>query len=183
MSAAIKLVSERGLERLTLNDVGEAAGYSRGLPAHYFGGKSGLVVALARALIADFGDRLTRLSKDGALQDHLTRAIRLYFQSAAREPVATRALFVLLGEGLNNALISADIAELNAATVRQLEDVITAGIRRGEVRPDVNAKAQAQLMLSSLRGAVGMWLLSPRQISLARIADEMIETTRRALAP
>ena len=32
LSAAVRLVGERGLERITLAEVGEAAGYSRGLP-------------------------------------------------------------------------------------------------------------------------------------------------------
>src|SRR6516225_3398762 len=63
LKAAIALVGERGLERLTLADVGEAAGYSRGLPAHYFGGKAGLIVTLAQQLVDGFGRALDRVER------------------------------------------------------------------------------------------------------------------------
>ena len=37
LDAALRIVAERGTDGMTLAEVGEAAGYSRGLPAHYFG--------------------------------------------------------------------------------------------------------------------------------------------------
>src|SRR5258708_3482259 len=52
LAAAVAIVSDRGIEGTTLADVGVAAGYSRGLPAHYFGRKSDLVAAVA-SYIAD----------------------------------------------------------------------------------------------------------------------------------
>ena len=46
LQAAEKIVAERGLEELSMTEVGEAAGYSRALPGHYFGSKSALIHAL-----------------------------------------------------------------------------------------------------------------------------------------
>ena len=37
LEAAMEIVAKRGTVRMTLAEVGEAAGYSRGLPAHRFG--------------------------------------------------------------------------------------------------------------------------------------------------
>ena len=36
LEAATRIIGKTGVETFTLADVGEAAGYSRGLPAHYF---------------------------------------------------------------------------------------------------------------------------------------------------
>jgi AcrR family transcriptional regulator len=47
LDAALAVVARRGSVRMTLAEVGEAAGYSRGLPAHRFGSKAGLLRALA----------------------------------------------------------------------------------------------------------------------------------------
>ena len=47
LDAALAIVARRGTVRMTLAEVGEAAGYSRGLPAHHIGSKAGLVQALA----------------------------------------------------------------------------------------------------------------------------------------
>src|SRR5690349_12121056 len=63
LKAAVRIVAQHGLERFTLADVGEAAGYSRGLPAHYFGSKEGLVGALAAHIVGDFGRGLQRTDK------------------------------------------------------------------------------------------------------------------------
>jgi AcrR family transcriptional regulator len=43
--AAIELIAERGLDGLTLQEVGERAGFSRALPAKHFQNKAGLVKA------------------------------------------------------------------------------------------------------------------------------------------
>ncbi|MFZ4685441.1 MAG: TetR family transcriptional regulator, partial [Hyphomonadaceae bacterium] len=45
LEAAKRIVAERGLDELTLNEAGEAAGYSRALPAHYFGTRSAMLGA------------------------------------------------------------------------------------------------------------------------------------------
>src|SRR5580704_15175490 len=103
MAAAVRLVAERGLERMTLSEVGEAAGYSRGLPAHYVGGKNGMVVSLASHIIGGFSRALARAeTQDHGPLDRLLGAVAFYLRSAGRDPVGTRALFVLLGEGLSN---------------------------------------------------------------------------------
>ena len=51
LDAAVKIVAERGLEDLTLAGCGEAAGYSRGLAAHYFGTKEELISAIAQHIV------------------------------------------------------------------------------------------------------------------------------------
>ena len=48
LDAAVRIVAEHGLEYLTLAECGEAAGYSRGLAAHYFGSKDALIAALVQ---------------------------------------------------------------------------------------------------------------------------------------
>ncbi|CAN0427695.1 unnamed protein product, partial [Phaeothamnion confervicola] len=54
LDAALAIVARTGTVRLTLAEVGEAAGYSRGLPAHRFGSKAGLLRALVAHIHARF---------------------------------------------------------------------------------------------------------------------------------
>ena len=183
LAAAVRLVAERGLERITLAEVGEAAGYSRGLPAHYFGGKSGLIVTLASHLIESFGRAADRAEHHGLGLDRLLGIAAFYFDSARKDPVGTRALFVLLGEGLGNPLVTERIAELNARSAKSFEVNLRAGMDAGEIRPDIDEKSQAILILAALRGAIGQWLLAPDAIDLAALRDEFIASLRRSLAP
>src|SRR5258706_5773586 len=90
LAAAVRLVSERGLERITLAEVGEAAGYSRGLPAHYFGSKGGLIVMLARNLVEGFGRALGRSEHHPLGLQRLLGIVAFYFDSARKDPTGTR---------------------------------------------------------------------------------------------
>lgn len=178
LAAAVRLVAEQGLERVTLADVGEAAGYSRGLPAHYFGSKAGLTVALARHLIDGFGRALDRTERHTRGLARLLGATAFYLDSAIKEPTGARALSVILGEGLANPLISA----LNARCVKGFECNLRAAAGGGEIRPDVDPRAQAVLILAALRGAVSQWLLAPDAIDLAAVRDEFVASLKRSLA-
>jgi AcrR family transcriptional regulator len=182
LDAAIALVAERGLERLTLADVGEAAGYSRGLPAHYFGSKAGLIVVLAQRLVSGFGVALERVERHPPGLERLIGTVRFYLDSARKDVVGTRALVVLLGEGQTNPLIRDQLAELNARSVGAFEANLAAGVRAGEVRAEIDAHAQALLILAALRGAVSQWLLAPEKVDLIRARDEFVRTLRRSLA-
>jgi AcrR family transcriptional regulator len=53
LDAATRLIADKGLDGFTLADVGEAAGFSRGLPAHYFKSKDGLLAAVVRRLLEE----------------------------------------------------------------------------------------------------------------------------------
>jgi AcrR family transcriptional regulator len=58
LQAAIRIISERGVDQLTLAEAGEGAGYSRALPAHYFGSREDLIVAVADHLVTSYRRRL-----------------------------------------------------------------------------------------------------------------------------
>ena len=183
MAAAVRLVAERGLERITLSEVGEAAGYSRGLPAHYFGGKNGMVVSLASHIIDGFSRALGRAEQHDLGLERLLGSVAFYFKSARRDPIGTRALFVLLGEGLSNPLVVERLAELNARSARGFAANLAAGVAVGDVRADIDVPAEAFLILSTLRGAVGQWLMSPEAIDLTAVSAAFIASLRRSLTP
>lgn len=182
LRAAVRLVAERGLERITLADVGEAAGYSRGLPTHYFGSKSGLIVALANRLVESFGHASEQARSEQRGLERLLATVGFYFEAARQEPIGVRALFVMLGDALNNPLITPQIAELNARSANAVELSLRAAIADGEVRADIDARAQSILILGALRGVVGQWLLAPEAIDLEAARDEFLASLKRSLA-
>jgi AcrR family transcriptional regulator len=183
LQAAERIVAERGLERFTLAEIGEAAGYSRGLPAHYFGSKEGLVGALATHIVSGFGRGAARAEKHPAGLERLLGVASYYFESAGRDPVRTRVLFAVLGEALTNEALRTKIGELNAHSVKPIADNIRAGIAAGDIRKSVNANATATLILSGLRGAVTQWLIDPKHIDLKTVRAEFIASLKRSLAP
>lgn len=183
LEAAATLVARHGLERVTLAEVGEAAGYSRGLPAHYFGSKSGLIVRLAEYLVDHFLEELSLVEQHPQGLARILGIVRFYLDSAARTPVRTRALYVLLGEGLNSKLVGPPLAELTARSVKEIEGNLVAGIKARNIRTGINARAQAIAILALLRGSVSQWLLSPRTVDIESLRDEAVTMLTRSLKP
>ena len=92
LAAALEIVARRGSVRMTRAEVGEAAGYSRGLPAHRFGSKAGLVHALAGYIGERFGQQRERGPKPEPGLAAILGNIHFYFSLAsAAKPTRARA--------------------------------------------------------------------------------------------
>ena len=91
LQAALEIVARRGSVRMTLAEVGEAAGYSRGLPAHRFGNKAGLVHALAGYIGERFGQQREQGPKPEPGLDAILGNIRFYFSLASAPSRAAAA--------------------------------------------------------------------------------------------
>src|SRR5690349_533828 len=85
LEAAKTIVAERGLDALTLNGAGEAAGYSRALPAHYFGTKAVLVSALADHILASYAVRVREAIGPAEGLDRLCERVAFYVDDSERD--------------------------------------------------------------------------------------------------
>jgi AcrR family transcriptional regulator len=174
IDAAIELVATHGLERFTLADVGERAGYSRAHPAKYFGTKQGLVAALLNVVFAP----PAAVGEPGF--ETLLKEADAYFDRA--NATAERCLLVVLGEALTSEPVRERIKVADAALIARIESHIAAGIAVNEVASSVKPKPQALLVLSGMRAAMAQWLMDPKSADLADLREEFVMSLRFALA-
>ncbi len=185
LKAAVQLVTQKGLAGLTLNDVGEAAGYSRGLPAHYFGRKDTLIARLGQYIV----DRYSiALLKDGSIHfddglDAIIKSADYYLQSVEADPTTMKALIVLLTEANNYPDLLPAIVELNNTSVKRFAEPIIYGQKKGDINPDLDTETQAMLILGQLRGTSAQWLLAPKTINMQKLRESMKLSLRRSLEP
>lgn len=182
LAAALRLVAERGLGRLTLADIGEAAGYSRALPAVYFRDKAGLIRALWEHVSSLFQRRMRRAEKRERGLDAVLGFVEVYLTRSDEDPVVFRAAQVLLIEAFNAAPeIRESAAQHNRDSEHYLRKQIRIGIEQGEIHPDVDAAAQAILIIAAARGAISRWIIDPA-VSLSALRREMLAALKRGLA-
>src|SRR5690349_22428973 len=84
LAAATALIAQHGSRALTLAEVGEAAGYSRGIVSHHFGSRENLLRAVMRDAqtftLPDAGD---------SAADWLADMVRAYLKNVtSRRPAA-----------------------------------------------------------------------------------------------
>ena len=182
LEAALQIVAQRGTVRMTLAEVGEAAGYSRGLPAHRFGSKAGLVHALAGYIGERFGEQR---AKGPALAPGLaaiTGNIHFYFARKGGAWTATRALLVMMTEGsmAPHAELRREVAAYNRGALAWFEQHIRSGIEQGEISADNDPAVTAVILLGAMRGVMLQWLVDDR-IKLAAVRDRLLQIVERVL--
>ncbi|MCC8967082.1 TetR/AcrR family transcriptional regulator [Bradyrhizobium sp. Pear76] len=183
LDAAVELIAQRGLERFTLAEVGESAGYSRAAPAFHFGNKDGLIEALARNLVGGYQQAMDELPAPEPGLEHLLRNAGQYFERAERFAVRYRALFAILAEARHNALLREAASSLTAPSTARIERNLRAGIEAGDIRADIDPKVQAMIILTGMRGLISHWLIDPKVMNLSAIRKNFVETLRCSLAP
>lgn len=183
LDAAKTIVAERGLEALTLNEAGELAGYSRALPAHYFGTKAALVAALADHILGSYAVRVREALNPADGLDSLCERVAFYVDDGIRDPVSLRAFMGILSAGTTNTELATLVARLTRESVDGLADLIKRARDKGEIRADARPRAEASIILASMRGVMFQWLINPDHVTLSRVRDSLVANIRRSLAP
>jgi TetR/AcrR family acrAB operon transcriptional repressor len=175
LDAAIRLISEKGYDGFSLADVGDAAGFSRGLPAHYFGRKEELLSRVAQHVVDQYGQSLAERPRSAPGIDRLADIIRQYAHGMASR--GNRALGLLVAQAVVEPGLRDTIRQLNAKGFAALEAQIRAGVAAGAIDPDVDARAQARLIYAFLRGQMAFVALDPAY-DVSAVAEEFIATLR-----
>jgi AcrR family transcriptional regulator len=182
LDAALAIVAQRGSVRMTLAEVGEAAGYSRGLAAHRFGNKAGLVQALAGYIGEQFGQQRAR---GPALQPGLAAIlgnIRFYFGRRGGAWLSSRALLVMMNESCIEAQpeLRPVVAAYNRSALAWFEQHIATGIARGEIAPHNDPAITAVILLGAMRGVMLQWLVDPK-LPLVAVRDRLLQVVAQVL--
>ena len=198
LAAALDIVARRGSVRMTLAEVGEAAGYSRGLPAHRFGSKAGLLHALASYIGERFGQQRSRGARPAPGLAAILGNIHFYFSRRGGAWTATRALMVMMSEvcmapatgappasataALHDTGLRANVVAYNRSALAWFEQHIRSGMAQGEIAADTDPALTAVILLGAMRGVMQQWLVD-EQIKLPAVRDRLLQIVARVLRP
>lgn len=129
MTAALELFSKRDAEDVSIDDVASAAGASRALVYHYFGGKQELYVAALKSAAEQLESRL-RPQEHGRPLDELASGLRRYFDFVEEHAAGFAAL--LRGGPANRA---GEVGEIVDGVRRRLFRMIQKQMRVEEPSP------------------------------------------------
>lgn len=182
--AAIELIGEQGYSRTTLAEVGKRAGYTGGLVSHHFGSKEGLLEKLLdRVAHRFYEDQILPAVDSHEGLEALDRTIDVYLRELRLRPERMRALYVLMGEALGPLASLRDaFAKLNEGYRSSVRTRIEQGIEAGLIRRDVDAAAEAAVIVSMLRGAAHQWMIDPDCFDLEEVADRIKAAVHSTLA-
>jgi AcrR family transcriptional regulator len=180
LNAGIRLLVDKGYGRFTLAEVGDLAGYSRGLPAHYFGKKDDFLSEVARYIVERYRADVTHIDRGKPGLERVSGAIRRYSSNTNSRP--SRALWVLSAEAPLNPKIKRTIVDLNQQGIRNWERVLQGAMETGEVRADLETHSIASMIFAFLRGQIAFAALDPNY-NVEATTEAFIEVLTLKLKP
>jgi AcrR family transcriptional regulator len=176
LEAATALIAATGSRSVTLAQVGEAAGYSRGIVYHQFGSRERLIEAVL--------DRAQDLGLPDSADDglgHLVAIVETYLQAVARRAPTTRAFLQLWMEAVAaDPVVAPLFAERDAGFRQFLADVVRRGLADGSVRSDADPAAAAAVLMALLRGTSLQLITTPPVDDVSGVVREAVRTVRTA---
>lgn len=184
LGAAAELIGEIGPAGVTLANIGERAGYSRGLASHYFGSKGAMMQRLVDSVSDQFQVSIFIERGADSAMEILLNLIDTYFHAMADLRPVNRARLVLWADAV--ATPSPDVRPAMLAADRDFRKALVAGIQRGvaegDCPPDVDPAGLATVIIAMLRGAALESLLD-EQVDLDACRSEIEKLLRARLNP
>lgn len=182
LATARQLIARRGWAGTTLADVGEAAGYSRGLAGHYFGSKAGLLRAITEQINNSMMEEVRKAPPSEAGLDAILAFIGVYLGRKDKEWTNTRSLLNLMTHALLEGSEHADLmVNFNASMFKYIEDNIRAGIAKGEIDKSISPPVAAEFVIGMLRGMMLQRLVKGGDVQAATLRKHLQVFIERAL--
>ena len=169
------LIGEHGIDGMTMRQVAHATGLSTGTINYHFGNKRGLVLAaLASAGEAPEGSvpggsplaRMRRLLASFVLDSQERRAWWQFWVEVATQSARDEEL-------------RRHERARQTAQRRHVEELIEEGMRRDEIRADVDAATAAEPLLALATGLAIMQLTAPDEVTVRRASDAVEDAVEK----
>ncbi len=182
LEAAIKLIVAKGTEKTTLKEVGELAGYSRGLAGYRFGCKEGLFGFVVRAISEEWLSELTQATAGKLGIAAIHAATDAHYRFCVEAPDHVRAFYILWFESISpGSQAKGVITGVHRRRQRDVSDWINAAIAAGKIDAGVDANAAAAQFCSALVGIVYQWLVAADAMQEIKQLHEGLKSTMELL--
>ncbi len=182
--ATVRSIVEVGTERTKLKDVGESAGYSRGLAGFRFKSKDGLFCFVVKRIAEYWLNEMTLATTGKSGYQVICAVTDAHYQFCKESPNEVRAFYILWFEsvGLQNAVQSV-IVDIHKKRLNDVIHWINKGVNSGELDSTIDAEAVAKQYLMTISGIIYQWLIDAEQDSEIKALHENLKKTMRLLLP
>ena len=183
VAAACEVLARKGWVGMTLAEVGEKAGVSRGLVSHHFGSKAGLLRALTLHIDETFMGAMRAAPPPRPGLDAVLGFVMVYLGRTDPRWTNTRTLLLLMAEAL---IEGSDNAPVLAGYMQRMFDYLTKniriGIEAGEITHGIAPALGAEMVIGTLRGMMLQRLIKDDLGSLPTLRAQVLTLLERTFA-
>jgi AcrR family transcriptional regulator len=166
ISAASKVLAEKGYEATTLREISREAQAAPGLVHYYFGGKDELLVEALQAAGRRFHQRMEHLAQDAPADRSLEAVLTHLRERVDLEPEVYRLRYESYSLGLHNPVIEPKVRERLAQRRNEIGSVMAKVFENmertdGAMRSSLDPTLLAALLLSIFDGLALQKIMDP----------------------
>jgi TetR/AcrR family transcriptional repressor of nem operon len=174
VEAAAPIFNQHGYEGTSLNDLMEATGLQKGGIYRHFSSKEELAAeAFDYTWEATRQARLLHVDEKANGIEKLKQLIANFIDHRAPVAGGCPILNTAIDSDDGNALLRARVAKALRSWLSRLENIAKEAQEHGEIRPDVDPKTVATLIVASLEGALMMSRLQRNDDALRRVQSHL----------
>lgn len=153
IEAATIVFTQKGFHRARMEDIGKAAGLSKGTLYLYFKDKDALIHAILDTVFSmEMGDLQAMLMQEGTAVQKLNALLDLYIAESEAVAPALPIMYEFFGMSLRRADVKEVLSEQFNMSIALVEAIIQMGVEQGDLRP-LNAHKLAITFTMLLDGA------------------------------
>lgn len=178
--AGIELTAEQGFDGYSLADVGILAGYSRGLPTHYFGTKNNFQKELVKFMITEFESNFSIPTHKRSLSG-ISQTMQNTFSMPDKDSVYARILLIVLADKSEKFQTFAELSQFRKLIIANIERDITHGINEKYIRKNINPKVLSLILIETICNVTRL-ALSDKDIDVKIAGDELTQFILHGIA-
>lgn len=176
LDAAIGLIVERGTDRTTLKEVGELAGYSRGLAGYRFGSKAGLFEFIVRSVGERWLADLKRVTSGLNGFDAIAAAIDEHSRFCLDGADDLKAFYILWFESIG---VQSGVKGVIAGIHERRRRDVARWLSEAGIDKDATCHAVAAQFNAAVLGIAYQWLANPLDSEAVRRLHDDLKTSMR----
>ena len=169
------LIGEHGIDGMTMRQVAHATGLSTGTINYHFGNKRGLVLAA----LASAGEAPEDSAPGGSPLSRLRRLLASFALDSQERRAWWQFWVEVAAQSARDEELRRHERARQTAQRRHVEELVEDGIRRGEIRADVDASTVAEPLIALATGLAILQLTAPDEVTVRRASDTLEDAMRK----
>ncbi|MPM24477.1 HTH-type transcriptional regulator SrpR [bioreactor metagenome] len=175
VDSAIELIANKGIQTVTMAEIGVHAGYSRGLPYQHFGTKEKIIEAILESVIERFNARRKHNNAPQPGLESIKSLVSTYLDREEADWTLSKAFIVIMAEAsLPDSKHRELVIQHNRKNLQFLKKHLRIARENREIQSTVPDEDLAVILMGTMRGIV-LQTLSDKEINLQSLHVGMLK--------
>ena len=181
IDAAINLITEKGMEFVTIDAIADEVGLTEGAIYRHFTSKKQILTSVIEEIESNLLQTIHTAKQRGSSP---IESLEFILEAHLSDVESRRAAsFIIISEamGFDGIGLSPRVSLMLTNYLRFLEQCISEGITGGTIRPEVDKNAAATAFLGLIQSTATMWALNDHSTKLAARREQMWDIYKRGI--